>query len=118
MPKLIFVLVVVCGFGYIALGQHPSSRDQLAASRRQIDNIDRQIVDLINQRAAVVKKIGEIKSAAGIPVSAPHREQEVLKHVANMGAAGPFPPTRLKAIYVTLLTQMRDWEKDQQHPTR
>jgi chorismate mutase/prephenate dehydratase len=105
-------------FGCIALSDEASAQKKLAASRQQIDAIDRQIVNLINQRAAVVKKIGEIKSAAGLPVAAPRREQQVLEHVANMGASGPFPSSRLKAIYATVLAQMRDWEQEQQRSAK
>ncbi|HEX6546577.1 MAG TPA: chorismate mutase [Bryobacteraceae bacterium] len=115
MIRLVFILLVISGFGPIASAQQASAQEQLAESRQQIDKIDRQIVDLINQRAAVVNKIGEIKSAAGLPISAPGREQQVLKHVADLGVSGPFPAARLKAIYATVLTQMREWEQEQQH---
>ncbi len=116
MLKRNFGLIAVAVFSYVALGKGVSTQEQLATGRQQIDKIDRQIVDLINQRAAVVKRIGKIKSAAGLPISVPQREQAVLRHVAELGASGPFPTTRLKTIYSTLLEQMRDWEEDQQHP--
>lgn len=116
MIKLVFILLVVSAIGYVAFGEQASTQEQLAASREQIDKIDQQIVSLINQRAAVVERIGKIKAAAGLPVSAPHREQEVLRHVAEVGASGPLPTIRLKTIYSTLLEQMRDWEAEEQHP--
>lgn len=118
MTKFVFILLAISVFGYIALCDEASAQKQLAASRQQIDTIDRQIVNLINQRAAIVKKIGQIKSAAGLPVAAPHREQDVLRHVADMGASGPFPTARLKAIYASVLTQMREWEQEQHHPAK
>ena len=43
----------------------------------------------------------------------PHREQAVLKHVADIGGSGPFPAVRLQNIYSTLLAQMRSWEEEQ-----
>jgi 3-deoxy-7-phosphoheptulonate synthase / chorismate mutase len=91
--------------------------DTLAANRQKIDKIDQQIVALINQRAAVVDRIGQIKSAAALPVSAPNREREVLKKVADLGHGGPFPASRLQNIYSTLLTQMREWEEER-HPSK
>jgi monofunctional chorismate mutase len=114
--KLVFTLLVVSAIGCVALGEQASSQEQLVTSRGQIDKIDRQIVDLINQRAAVVAKIGKIKAVAGLPITVPHREQEVLRHVAELGSSGLLPITRLKTIYSTLLEQMRDWEDEQQHP--
>jgi hypothetical protein len=35
-----------------------------------------------------------------------------------MGASGPFPSSRLKAIYATVLAQMRDWEQEQQRSAK
>jgi chorismate mutase len=97
---------------YVALARTDSVKEQLSANRQQIDAIDRQIVGLINQRAALVDKIGEIKSAAGLPVSVPQREQDVLKQVSMIGRSGPFPAARLQNVYSTLLTQMREWEQE------
>jgi monofunctional chorismate mutase len=116
--KLLFILLIVPAIGNFVSAQQAAVQEQLAESRQQIDDIDRQIVDLINKRAAVVEKIGKIKSSAGLPINVPHREQEVLKHVSDLGASGPFPASRLKTIYSTLLAQMRAWEEEQQHSTK
>ncbi len=116
--RLLFVLLMVLAIGCLALAQQASVKEQLAESRQQIDGIDRQIVELINKRAAVVEKIGKVKSAARLPITVPDREQQVLSHVAEMGGSGPFPVTRLKAIYSALLAQMRAWEEEQHHPTK
>jgi monofunctional chorismate mutase len=106
----------VSALWYVAFGEQTSVKEHLTASRERIDEIDRQIVDLINQRAAVVEMVGKIKASAGLPIRVPRREQEVLKQVAEIGASGPLPVSRLKNIYATLLEQMRDWEEEQQHP--
>ncbi len=47
--------------------------------RVQIDDIDKRLVALFEQRMAVTQKVGEYKQAAGIPVLDGHREQEVLR---------------------------------------
>lgn len=98
-------------------GAKASVEEQLAAKRRQIDHIDRQIVSLINRRAAIVDNIGKIKSDAGLPITAPQREQQVLKSVTDFGRSGPLPTARLQNIYSTLLTQMREWEEER-HPSK
>lgn len=95
-------------------GAKASVEEQLAAKRRQID---RQIVSLINRRAAIVDNIGKIKSDAGLPITAPQREQQVLKSVTDFGRSGPLPTARLQNIYSTLLTQMREWEEER-HPSK
>jgi Chorismate mutase type II len=53
---------------YVVLVEGDAAGDELATNRRQIDEIDQQIVALINRRATVVDRIGQIKSAAGLPV--------------------------------------------------
>lgn len=111
--RLVFIIFVVSAAGYLGFGEEASIQEQLATSREQIDKIDRQIVNLLNQRATVVKKVGKIKAAAGLPVKVPSREQEVLNKIAEIGARGPLPAARLKNIYSTLLEQMRDWEEEQ-----
>ena len=102
---------------YAVSGKDATVEEQLAANRKGIDDIDRQIVSLINQRAAIVDNIGKIKSDAGLPVTVPDREQQVLKSVTDFGRSGPLPAGRLQNIYSTLLAQMREWEEER-HPSK
>ena len=53
----------------------------LQESRKRIDSIDEQIVTLLNRRAAVVREIGQVKSAAGIPVVDSAREAEIYRRI-------------------------------------
>jgi chorismate mutase len=107
-----FVWLIASLVSHAVSGAEASVQEQLAANRKQIDDIDRQIVSLINQRAAIVDNIGKIKSGAGLPVTAPQREQQVLKSVTDFGRSGPLPAARLQNIYSTLLAQMREWEEE------
>jgi chorismate mutase len=100
-----------------ASGAEASAEALLVANRKEIDSIDRQIVSLINRRATIVDNIGEIKSGAGLPVTVPQREQQVLRSVTDFGRSGPLPTARLQNIYSTLLTQMREWEEER-HPSK
>lgn len=94
-------------------GQKASDPDtRLASCRKQIDDIDRQIVALLNQRARIVAEVGKIKREAHLPVAAPAREQRVLDHIVKVGGAGPLPPDRLRHIYQTVLQEMRTWEEE------
>ncbi len=92
-----------------AAAQTPA-KVRLEEYRTQIDRIDRQIVELLNQRAAIVQRIGSIKKEAGLAVAAPAREQQVLDRVAEAGKAGPLPPATLRRIYELILREMRTWE--------
>ena len=55
----------------------------LQESRKKIDSIDEQIVILLNRRAAEVKRIGQLKSAAGIPLIDAKRESEIYRRITS-----------------------------------
>jgi len=76
---------------------------ELESLRRRIDDLDRQIVDLLNQRAQVVVDVGKAKQANGVPVYAPDREQAVLRRVTQLNK-GPLPAKTLQAIYRELMS--------------
>ena len=78
--------------------------------RTQIDGIDRQIVELLNKRAVIVSRIGQIKKEAHLPVTAPARERQVLERVVESGKGGPLPAATLRRIYEVILREMRNWE--------
>lgn len=52
--------------------------DELAKLRREIDDIDRQLVALFESRMDVVLRIGQYKRENKVPVLNSPREQEVL----------------------------------------
>ena len=71
--------------------------------RRRIDEIDRRLVELLNERARVVVEVGRSKRASGAPIYAPHRESAVLEKV--LGASkGPLPARTIEAIYRELMS--------------
>ncbi|MCD6365373.1 MAG: prephenate dehydratase [Planctomycetes bacterium] len=80
-----------------------SDQPDLAALRRKIDKLDKQIVDLLNARAEVVVAIGKTKQGDGTPIYAPDRESMVLKRIAKMNS-GPLPARTLQAIYRELMS--------------
>jgi chorismate mutase / prephenate dehydratase len=71
--------------------------------RKRIDEIDRKLVELLNERAGVVIDIGGIKSKTGKPVYAPDREKEVLEKVTGANK-GPLPNKCLQAIWRELMS--------------
>ncbi len=60
--------------------------DELKSLRDQIDDIDRELLDLFAQRMSVTQKVGEHKLARGMAVLDEEREKEVL---ANKAALAP-----------------------------
>ncbi len=76
---------------------------ELEQLRSEIDAIDRQLIQLINQRAERVVRVGQIKREQGIPIYAPHREAEVLEKVQSFNQ-GPMPARTIEAIYRELMS--------------
>ena len=91
------------------MAQNAGLTEALSSSRQRIDSIDDQIVALLNQRARVVREVGLIKKQYHAPVSAPGREQQVLRRVAGLAQA-PLTPPAVEAIYKTVLQEMSSME--------
>jgi chorismate mutase/prephenate dehydratase len=81
----------------------------LNSSRQHIDSIDDQIVKLLNDRAQVVREVGEIKKRYHAPASAPGREDQVVRRVASQARA-PLTPSSMEAIYRVILHEMSSME--------
>ncbi len=80
--------------------------------RRRIDALDRRIVALLNERAALALAVGRAKRAAGwAAVRDVERERDVLDRVAAANA-GPLPEADLRAIYERIIAASRALEAD------
>lgn len=77
--------------------------DALQPLRLQIDDLDRQIVQLLNARARVVVEVGKVKQQQNISIYAPDREKAVLEKVRNLNE-GPLPNRCLEAVYRELMS--------------
>src|SRR5271156_523466 len=82
----------------------------LADLREKIDECDRKIVKLLNERAHVVVEIGKLKHADGQQVYAPDREKAVLERVHKLNS-GPLPNRCLDAVYRELMSGSLALEK-------
>jgi chorismate mutase/prephenate dehydratase len=81
----------------------PVPSTDLAELRRQIDEVDRQLVECLSRRARIVVRIGRTKRSDGTPIYAPHREREVLGR-ALAANPGPLPDRTIEAIYRELMS--------------
>ena len=55
----------------------------IADWRKQIDEIDRKLVELLNQRAQAAHEIGKLKRDADMPIYEPDRERAVFDECAR-----------------------------------
>ena len=83
---------------------------ELARLRTEIDELDRRIVSLLNQRAELVRAVGHEKAAIGRrAIRDRDREREVLLRV-SIHNQGPTPQADLLAIYRRLIATARALE--------
>ena len=83
---------------------------ELARLRAEIDELDRRIVAMLNQRAELVRAVGHEKLALGRRwIRDREREREVLLRV-SIANEGPTPQADLLAIYRRLIASARSLE--------
>jgi chorismate mutase-like protein len=82
------------------------SIDKLADCRRQIDQLDLKLVQLLNERTEIVHEIGRIKRQFSLPVYEPKREDQVFQNVTSNNP-GPLTAEALKRIFERIIDEMR-----------
>ena len=89
-------------------GQHAEA---LAKCRARIDELDRRLVDLLNERTEVVEQIGRIKGEAHMAIYEPGREVQVFENIAAHNR-GPLTTDGVKRIFERIIDEMRRIQKD------
>ena len=97
-------------------GRRPTSQErdeaalELARVRDHIDELDKRIVELLNERARLGRTAGRAKQLAGRrAIKDPEREREVLLRVA-MANPGPLAQSDLLSIYRRIVSATRGLE--------
>ncbi|MGA7523703.1 MAG: chorismate mutase [Acidobacteriaceae bacterium] len=80
--------------------------------RREIDELDRQIVALISKRAAAAQEIGRLKRQTSLPVYEPNRERVIFENVRTHNP-GPLPDIELVHIYERIVDVMRALQRNE-----
>ena len=84
----------------------------IADWRRQIDELDREIVRLISKRAEAAQAIGQLKRTTDLPVYEPNRERVVFDNVRSHNP-GPLPDIELVHIYERIIDVMRAIQRNE-----
>ena len=80
--------------------------------RRKIDELDRQIIAMISERAAAAQAIGRLKRATSLPVYEPNRERVIFDNVRAHNP-GPLPDAELVHIYERIIDVMRALQRNE-----
>ena len=78
---------------------------KLSQLRKQIDEIDQELVALLNKRAEVAVEIGNAKQ--GAPIYRPERETQVLAQVAEANK-GPIAEPGMALIFSVIMAACKD----------
>ena len=80
--------------------------------RVQIDDVDRRILGLLNERTRIVQQIGRVKQQARLPIYEPKREDQVFENVTEHNH-GPITPEAVKRIFERIIDEMRAIQRTQ-----
>lgn len=75
---------------------------KIQAHRDQIDEIDKQLVSLLNERTLHALQIRDLKPGANMGLFDPRREEEILQKISGYNE-GPLYSEHLREIYTTIL---------------
>ncbi|MCZ4308728.1 bifunctional chorismate mutase/prephenate dehydrogenase [Vibrio atlanticus] len=85
---------------------------ELNELRDQIDAVDKQMLDLLAQRLALVEKVGEVKSEHGLPIYVPEREAAMLASRRQEAEKIGVPPQLIEDILRRTMRESYASEKD------
>jgi chorismate mutase / prephenate dehydratase len=83
---------------------------EIEVYRKRIDELDRELVRLMNERAECARRIGEAKHRDDQAAYAPDRERQVLERVLAANS-GPLSKEAVLAIYRELISACRGLER-------
>ncbi len=97
------------------MADHPSSSiaPDLLAFRAQIDGLDRDLLALLNRRAALAQQVGELKKREGSVAFRPEREAQVIDGLKALNP-GPLQADSVAPIWREIMSACRALET----PTR
>ena len=82
------------------------ARRKLEEFRVLIDDVDRRIVALLNERTRVVENIGRVKHQTQMPIYEPNREDQVFANVSATNG-GPLTDEAVRRIFERIIDEMR-----------
>jgi len=84
-------------------------KESVDALRKEIDQVDEKIVELLNKRAFLAQKIGQTKILGQEDVFVPSREKEIFQKISSLNR-GPLSEAAIRSIYREVLSASRSLE--------
>lgn len=79
--------------------------------RKKIDEVDRELVRLLNDRARVVIEIGKLKRQNGLPIQEPKREREVFQNIVSANQ-GPLESAAVQRMFQQIIEECRGLQQE------
>jgi len=77
--------------------------------RKEIDDIDAELLRLLNMRARLALKVGALKQAANVPFCDPDRERSVLQRLQEINN-GPLDQRAVGKVFRRIIQESRRLE--------
>lgn len=88
--------------------------ESLDALRKEIDNIDDQLADLLVKRMSIVKQIGDLKKMNNAIIYRPEREQFILDRLVSRCKSTLLNKAAIDAIFMEIFAASRNYELPEQ----
>ena len=80
--------------------------NKIRENRKQIDEIDDKIIELLNKRADLTKKIGELKKSMNLDIFQPEREKEIVERIKKQSQI--LKDSHITAIWKEIMGACKD----------
>lgn len=78
--------------------------------RKKIDELDRKMVELLNERATAAREIGRLKRSTDMPIYEPDREKRIFENVKAVNR-GPLGDLDLVQVFERIIDIMRNLQR-------
>ena len=85
------------------------TQEKVRELRERVDEVDRELIEALSERARIVQEIMVLKAEVGAPVYDPRREEEILRRVVERNP-GPIYDSSMRDIFEIILHRIRDLE--------
>jgi chorismate mutase/prephenate dehydratase len=88
----------------------PHIEEELQKLRQQIDELDNQLLNILNSRMDVVKKVGELKRSNNALIYRPEREKSIVDRLERLNNEGLLNRKAIEAIFLEIFAVARNIE--------
>lgn len=80
---------------------------ELEDLRRQIDEIDEELVEVISRRLSIMPEVAEIKRSQNVGIDQEEREREVLENIRRKAGEKGLDPDFVERIMIEIISESK-----------